>query len=331
MEAMPPVKKMSEEGTMTPEVKLKEVENRLGDETDRLRKLYAAYESQEKELIDIKAEIEVLEKEIVEREIEKEGLEGLLSQKDNRIRDLELRDAKVTKQIEHLEPELQKMEEKFSREKDRLGKVFSIAEELDNDLRLAVVELSTRDEWYVEHMSLFEELNKAIQNRYEMIETAIETERQSQHMQRAITDRMDEVIESRAAEMTLEEAESRIESEKDPADLVSDEETAEEPTEDVSAPEETETKEPAAADNVAEEDIEWNWSDSVLDGVLEKYGISDREAFIEFSKAYDKDGNYYLKGSELGAAADAWVKEHPVESNSSDSEWADDTDPWAEK
>ena len=150
-------------------------------------------------------------------------------------------------------------------------------------------------------------------------------------MQRAITDRMDEVIESRAAEMTLEEAESRIESEKDPADLVSDEETAEEPTEDVSAPEETETKEPAAADNVAEEDIEWNWSDSVLDGVLEKYGISDREAFIEFSKAYDKDGNYYLKGSELGAAADAWVKEHPVESNSSDSEWADDTDPWAEK
>ena len=51
---MPPVKKMSEEGTVTPEVKLKEVENRLIDETDRLRKLYSAYESQEKELIDIK-------------------------------------------------------------------------------------------------------------------------------------------------------------------------------------------------------------------------------------------------------------------------------------
>ena len=96
-----------------------------------------------------------------------------------------------------------------------MGKVFSIAEELDNDLRLAVVELSTRDEWYVEHMSLFEELNKAIQNRYEMIENAIETERQSQHMQRAITERMDEVIESRAAEMTLEEAETRIESDKE--------------------------------------------------------------------------------------------------------------------
>jgi DNA repair exonuclease SbcCD ATPase subunit len=331
MEAMPPVKKMSEEGTVTPEVKLKEVESRLEDETDRLRKLYAAYESQEKELIDIKAEIEVLEKEIVEREIEKEGLEGLLSQKDNRIRDLELRDAKVTKQIEHLEPELQKMEEKFSREKDRLGKVFSIAEELDNDLRLAVVELSTRDEWYVEHMSLFEELNKAIQNRYEMIEEAIETERQSQHMQRAITDRMDEVIESRAAEMTLEEAESRIESDKEILEPASEEEPAEEPTKKSTAPKKNKTKKAPAADTAVDDDVEWNWSDSVLDGVLDKYAISDRDAFIEFAKAYDKDGNHYLKGSELGAAAVDWVKEHPVESNSSDSEWSDNTDPWAEK
>ena len=325
------MKKMSEEGTVTPEVKLKEVEERLVDETDRLRKLYAAYESQEKELIDIKAEIEVLEKEIVEREIEKEGLEGLLSQKDNRIRDLELRDAKVTKQIEHLEPELQKMEEKYSREKDRLGKVFSIAEELDNDLRLAVVELSTRDEWYVEHMSLFEELNKAIQNRYEMIEEAIETERQSQHMQRAITDRMDEVIESRAAEMTLEEAESRIESDKETLEPAPEEEPAEEPTKKSTAPKKKKTKKAPAADTAVDDDVEWNWSDSVLDGVLDKYAISDRDAFIEFAKAYDKDGNHYLKGSELGAAAVDWVKEHPVESNSSDSEWADNTDPWAEK
>jgi hypothetical protein len=331
MEAVPPVKKMSEEGTVTPEVKLKEVEERLVDETDRLRKLYAAYESQEKELIDIKAEIEVLEKEIVEREIEKEGLEGLLSQKDNRIRDLELRDAKVTKQIEHLEPELQKMEEKYSREKDRLGKVFSIAEELDNDLRLAVVELSTRDEWYVEHMSLFEELNKAIQNRYEMIEEAIETERQSQHMQRAITDRMDEVIESRAAEMTLEEAESRIESDKEILEPTSEEEPAEEPTEKETAPEDNKTEKAPAADTAVDDDVEWNWSDSVLDGVLDKYGISERDDFIEFAKAYDKDGNHYLKGSELGAAAVDWVKEHPVQSNSSDSEWSDNTDPWAEK
>ena len=34
-------------------------------------------------------------------------------------------------------------------------------------------------------MALFEDLNKAIKDRYTMIEKAVEAERQSQHMQRA--------------------------------------------------------------------------------------------------------------------------------------------------
>ena len=190
-----------------------------------------------------------------------------------------------------MEPELQKMEEKFTREKDRLGKVFSIAEELDNDLRLAVVELNTRDEWYMAHMSLFEDLNKAIKRRYEMIEAAAEAERQSQHMGRAIAERMEEMVEARATEMTIEEA-SEIES-----------------AESETAPETTE-------ESVAEEaaDDEWNWSEQVLLGVMQKNGITDRDAFIEFAKSYDMDGNKYLKGSELGAAAaDFAAKDAPAE------------------
>ena len=188
------------------------------------------------------------------------------------------------------------MEEKFTREKDRLGKVFSIAEELDNDLRLAVVELNTRDEWYMAHMSLFEDLNKAIKRRYEMIEAAAEAERQSQHMGRAITERMDEMVEARAAEMTIEQA-SEIESTETESAQVSTEE--------------------AVAEETGEE--EWNWSEQVLLGVMQKNGITDRDAFIEYAKSYDMDGNKYLKGSELGAAAadfvakDAPAEEAPVE------------------
>ena len=52
------------EGTITPEVQIKQLEEALATETDRLQKLFAAYETQEKELVDAKAEIEVLEKEI---------------------------------------------------------------------------------------------------------------------------------------------------------------------------------------------------------------------------------------------------------------------------
>jgi hypothetical protein len=184
------------------------------------------------------------------------------------------------------------MEEKFAREKDRLGKVFSIAEELDNDLRLAVVELQTRDEWYMSHMSLFEDLNKAIKRRYEMIEAAAEAERQSQHMGRAITERMDEMVEARAAEMTLNEA-------TDIDEVVSNETTpvAEE-----------------SGDDSEDSEDEWNWSESVLVGVMEKNGITDRDAFVEFAKSYDMDGNRYLKGSELGAAAVDYVaKDTPAE------------------
>ena len=287
---------MSDAGTITPETQIKELTEKLEEETDRLLKLYSAYEQQEAELRDTKAEVEVLEKEIVEREIEKESLEALLTEKDARIRDLEMKASKSSKQVEHLEPELQKMEEKFSREKDRLGKVFSIAEELDNDLRLAVVELSTRDEWYMAHMSLFEDLNKAIKRRYEMIEAAAEAERQSQHMGRAITERMEEMVEARAAEMTLEEA--------------TDIETAEAENISPATEEESTTEEES-------DDDDWNWSEQVLLGVMEKNGITDRDAFVEFAKSYDMDGNRYLKGSELGAAAvDFVAKDAPSEEES---------------
>ena len=282
---------MSDAGTITPETQIKELTEKLEEETDRLLKLYAAYEQQEAELRDTKAEVEVLEKEIVEREIEKESLEALLTEKDARIRDLEMKASKSSKQVEHLEPELQKMEEKFTREKDRLGKVFSIAEELDNDLRLAVVELNTRDEWYMAHMSLFEDLNKAIKRRYEMIEAAAEAERQSQHMGRAIAERMEEMVEARAAEMTMEEATEIESAESEPA---------------------AETTEEATTEDSGEE--EWNWSEQVLLGVMQKNGITDRDAFIEFAKSYDMDGNKYLKGSELGAAAADFVaKDAPAE------------------
>ena len=287
---------MSDAGTITPETQIKELTEKLEEETDRLLKLYSAYEQQEAELRDTKAEVEVLEKEIVEREIEKESLEALLTEKDARIRDLEMKASKSSKQVEHLEPELQKMEEKFSREKDRLGKVFSIAEELDNDLRLAVVELSTRDEWYMAHMSLFEDLNKAIKRRYEMIEAAAEAERQSQHMGRAIAERMEEMVEARAAEMTLEEA--------------TDIETTEAENISPATEEESTTEEES-------EDDDWNWSEQVLLGVMEKNGITDRDAFVEFAKSYDMDGNKYLKGSELGAAAvDFVAKDAPAEEES---------------
>ena len=284
-------------GTITPEVQLKETEERLGEEQERLLKLYDAYEVQEKEMVNLKAEIEVLEKEIVDREIEKEGLEGLLTEKDNRMREVELRAAKSSKQVDFLEPELQKMEEKFTREKERLGKVFNIAEELDNDLRLAVSEMKARDDWYVSHMALFEDLNKAIKVRYELIEEAVEAERKSQHMQRAIEERMTEMVDARAAEMTLEEAEA----------LQTSDEAAEEesPAEEEAPAEETSSDAVEEARKAAEE--------------ARKAADDAKKVAEEARKAVDEES----------PAEEEPKIEDPKPAPAAD--WGDDVDPWADQ
>ena len=54
--------------------------------------------------------------------------------------------------------------------------------------------MKARDDWYVSHMQIFEDLNKAIKIRYDMIENAVEAERKSSHMQRALKDKLDEIL-----------------------------------------------------------------------------------------------------------------------------------------
>ena len=56
--------------------------------------------------------------------------------------------AKARKRIQHLEPDLEKMEEMYTRESARLGRVFEVAEELDESLRVSQAELNARDNWY---------------------------------------------------------------------------------------------------------------------------------------------------------------------------------------
>ena len=169
---------------------------------------------------------------------------------------------KNSKRVEHLEPELEKMEEKYSREKDRLGKVFGIAEELDNDLRLAVTEMKARDDWYVDHMQIFEDLNKAIKERYEMIERAVESERKSQHMSRAFTERVEEMVQARSEEMAEEEAEAAVAEEATAAVEVVEEAVASEaPAEEPPAEEEPAAEE-APEEPASEESAPAEWGDA---------------------------------------------------------------------
>ena len=204
----------SEGGSITPENRIKQLEERLVEEQDRLEKLYVAYRKAEQELEEKNAIIEVLEKEAIDKEIEREGMESLLSDKDSRIHEMEMDGSKSSTRIKHLEPKLEKTEEMYTREKARLGRVFEVAEELDEALQTAQVELTARDDWYVQHMKLFENLNQAIQTRYEMIDSAIEKSAEFAKKQDTFKSRMDEALDSaeeavvHAQEMSEESEES---------------------------------------------------------------------------------------------------------------------------
>ena len=195
----------------------------MAKEKDRLEKLYAGYTGLKESADEKDATIDVLERQMIDKEIEMEGLQELLSDKDNRIRDLELDGAKNSQRVKHLEPELQKMEEMYSRESARLGRVFEVAEDLDEALRVAKGQLTARDDWYAQHMRLFEDLSQAIQTRYDMIDAAIEAIREQELKQATFRERMDEVLEA-AADAADEMEEDAPEEEADESeDEVDDE------------------------------------------------------------------------------------------------------------
>ena len=204
---------MSEEETMP--VEQDDLAEQLAMEKERLDKLYVAYQALQSEFDDSKAHIEVLEKEAIDKEIEKEGLKELLNEKDSRIRNLEIESAKAGTRVKHLEPELEKMEEMYTREQARLGRVFDVAEELDEALQTATAELKARDDWYVEHMKIFEDIKKVTETRFEMIDRAMEYFKEFQEKQDTFRERMDETIEAvkeAAAEDSAQEPEPQEES-----------------------------------------------------------------------------------------------------------------------
>ena len=141
----------------------------------------------------------------------------LLNEKDSRIRNLELESAKAGTRVKHLEPELEKMEEMYTREQARLGRVFDVAEELDEALQTATSELKARDDWYVEHMKIFEDIKKVTETRFEMIDRAMEYFKEFQEKQDTFRDRMDETLEAvkeAASENATVEEEALEESEE---------------------------------------------------------------------------------------------------------------------
>ena len=188
-----------------PQQTIRDLEQQAAKDKEALDKLLVAYQAQEADIAEMKAQVETLNRELIDKETEKEGINNLLNNLRRQKDEMEVELAKANTKIPFLESKLDKTEEMLEREKARLGQVLTVAEEIDESNQAAQSELAARDDWYVQHMQLFEDLSDAIQTRHDMIDRAISTAKEIQSKQESFQEQKQAVIEE-IKEMSTEEA-----------------------------------------------------------------------------------------------------------------------------
>ena len=187
-----------------PQQTIRDLEQQAEKDKEALDKLLVAYQAQEADIAEMKAQVETLNRELIDKETEKEGINNLLNNLRRQKDEMEVELAKANTKIPFLESKLDKTEEMLEREKARLGQVLTVAEEIDESNQAAQSELAARDDWYVQHMQLFEDLSDAIQTRHDMIDRAISTAKDIQSKQQSFQEQKQAVIEE-IKEMSTEE------------------------------------------------------------------------------------------------------------------------------
>ena len=187
-----------------PQQTIRDLEQQAAKDKEALDKLLVAYQAQESDIAEMKAQVETLNRELIDKETEKEGINNLLNNLRRQKDEMEVELAKANTKIPFLESKLDKTEEMLEREKARLGQVLTVAEEIDESNQAAQSELAARDDWYVQHMQLFEDLSDAIQTRHDMIDRAISTAKEIQSKQESFQEQKQAVIEE-IKEMSTEE------------------------------------------------------------------------------------------------------------------------------
>ena len=178
-----------------PQDRINQLEQQAAKDKDALDKLLLAYQGQETEISDLKVQIEALNREIRDGIVDVESKETLLSNLRREKDDMEVQLAKANTKLPYLEDELDKTKALLSRETARLGAVITVAEEIDEENKAAVAELSARDDWYVQHMQLFEDLSEAIKVRHDMIDRAIAASKEIQSKHETFREQKQAVIE----------------------------------------------------------------------------------------------------------------------------------------
>jgi DNA repair exonuclease SbcCD ATPase subunit len=139
---------------------------------ERLAKLWDAYEAQEKEYESVLKKISVLEAKIKEKDRINETLRKVVEARDQELRELEIKSTALEQALARTEPKVDELTRTHKLEKERYGKLFAIAEELEEELAVARKEIEARDQWYKRNISVMENLSGSIKDRSLLIESA---------------------------------------------------------------------------------------------------------------------------------------------------------------
>jgi len=141
-------------------------------EQERLRRLFDAYEAQEKELQSARERITKLEETIGEKERVVRSLREVLTSRDADNRELQIELSALRAEKASWDPRLRELEANIRLEQDRFGKLFKLAMELDAELKEAKAQIDARDRWYRKNVLVMSNIKRAMDEHDNMIKAA---------------------------------------------------------------------------------------------------------------------------------------------------------------
>ena len=131
-------------------------------ERQRLAKLWDAYEKQEKEMAALKEKAGHFETDLLDRDRIIKSLKDVLETRDRRTRELEIELTSIRGDKSSWDPKLKGLETDLRLERERFAKLFALAEELEEEVKLAKRAIEARDEWYRGHIDVLGNIQRAM-------------------------------------------------------------------------------------------------------------------------------------------------------------------------
>ena len=149
---------------MDPEIdgKVAQLESGLNLEQQRLEKLWDAYEQQEKDLNAALDQINILEADIETKGTMITSLQELLSERDAKLRELEVERQRQSKVEAEYGPKIKEMGDTIKEQTGKYDRLLSITQEMEDELDLARRALHARDSWFNLNVSSLESISDLI-------------------------------------------------------------------------------------------------------------------------------------------------------------------------